>query len=89
LTRQRKHLVHSDPGSDRCIAQAGLANRFLHASGANSATLERMPTMLFFRALISAASRRSTARTVSRVTWHSLQIWFAETPSLSRRTICL
>jgi hypothetical protein len=33
LTRQRKHLVHSDPGSDRCITQAGLANRFLHATG--------------------------------------------------------
>ena len=32
LTRQRKHLVHSDPGSDRCIAQAGFANRFLHAA---------------------------------------------------------
>jgi len=30
LTRQRKHLVHGDPGSDRCIAQAGFANRCLH-----------------------------------------------------------
>jgi len=27
LACQRKHLVHSDPGSDRGIAQAGLANR--------------------------------------------------------------
>jgi hypothetical protein len=34
----------------------------------SSATLLRMPTMLFFRALISVASRRSTARTVSLVT---------------------
>jgi hypothetical protein len=34
LARQRKHLVHSDPGSDRCITQAGLANLFLHATGA-------------------------------------------------------
>jgi hypothetical protein len=33
LTRQRKHLVHRDPGSDRCIAQPSFANRFLHASG--------------------------------------------------------
>src|SRR5262245_3235635 len=31
LTRQRKHLVHSDPGSDCCIAQAGFADGFLHA----------------------------------------------------------
>ena len=34
----------------------------------NSATLLRIPTILFFRALISADSRRSTARTVSLVT---------------------
>ena len=33
LTRQRKHLVHRDPRPDRRIAQAGLANRFLHATG--------------------------------------------------------
>jgi hypothetical protein len=26
LTGQRKHLVHSDAGSDRCIAQARFAN---------------------------------------------------------------
>ena len=26
LTGQREHLVHSDPGRDRCITQAGLAN---------------------------------------------------------------
>src|SRR5262249_38471151 len=31
LTRQRKHLVHSYSGSDRCIAQAGLTDSFLHA----------------------------------------------------------
>ena len=30
LTRQRKHLVHGDPGSDRCIAQAGFVTRCLH-----------------------------------------------------------
>ena len=34
----------------------------------NSATLLRIPTILFFRALISSDSRRSTARTVSLVT---------------------
>jgi hypothetical protein len=34
----------------------------------NSATLPRIPTMLFFRSLICTASRRSTARTVSLVT---------------------
>ena len=30
MTRQRKHLVHRDPGSDRRIAQAGFADRRLH-----------------------------------------------------------
>src|SRR4029453_2758462 len=34
LTRQREHLVHSDPGSHPCITQAGLANLFLHPTGA-------------------------------------------------------
>jgi hypothetical protein len=34
LTRQRKHLIHSDPGPDCCITQSGLANLFLHATGA-------------------------------------------------------
>jgi hypothetical protein len=33
LTRQRKHLVHSDSGPDRCITQAGLANLFPHPAG--------------------------------------------------------
>jgi hypothetical protein len=32
LTRQCKHLVHGDPGSDRCITQTSLANRFLHSA---------------------------------------------------------
>jgi hypothetical protein len=27
------HLIHRDAGSDGCIAQARLANRFFHASG--------------------------------------------------------
>src|SRR5262249_2546080 len=31
LPGQREHLVHSYPGSDRCIAQTGFANRFPHA----------------------------------------------------------
>src|SRR5438477_4308798 len=31
LTRQCKHLVHSDPGPDCSIAQARFADRFLHA----------------------------------------------------------
>jgi len=31
LSSQRKHLVHRDTGSDRCIAQLGLPDRFLHA----------------------------------------------------------
>jgi hypothetical protein len=31
LTRQRKHFIHRDSGPDRRIAQAGLANSFLHA----------------------------------------------------------
>jgi len=30
LTGQREHLVHSNASSNRCIAQAGLANGFLH-----------------------------------------------------------
>src|SRR5215475_13422771 len=30
LTDQREHLVHSDPGSNRCIAQTGRTNSFLH-----------------------------------------------------------
>jgi hypothetical protein len=34
LTRQGEHLVHRNPGSNRCIAQAGLADCFLHAAGA-------------------------------------------------------
>ena len=29
-----EHLVHSDPGSDRCMPQARLADRFLHATRA-------------------------------------------------------
>jgi hypothetical protein len=33
LTRQREQLVHRNPGSDRCITQAGLSYRFLHATG--------------------------------------------------------
>jgi hypothetical protein len=49
LTRQRQHLVHSDPGSDRCIAQAGLANRLLHALAPSSATLASIAARLFFR----------------------------------------
>src|SRR5439155_15222021 len=71
LTRQRKNLVHGDPGPDRCVAQAGFANRFLHTTGApNSATLERIPMMLLFRSLISVAStlveRRPRMLTVPR-----------------------
>jgi len=52
----------------------------------NSATLPRIAMMLFFRSLISTASRLSTARTVSLVTWHHLQILFADHPSPSKRT---
>jgi hypothetical protein len=48
LTRQRKHLVHSDPGSDRCITQAGFANRFLHASGAQLRNIAQDPDDAFF-----------------------------------------
>ncbi len=32
LTRQRKHLVRSDPGYNCSIATTNLANRFLHAA---------------------------------------------------------
>ena len=59
LARQRKHLVHGDPGSDRCIAQAGLPIVSSMRVAPHSATSLRIPTMLFFRALISAASRPS------------------------------
>ena len=33
LPRQREQLVHGNAGSDRCITQACLTNRFLHATG--------------------------------------------------------
>ena len=35
FTTQREHLVHSDPGSDRCIPQARLPYRFLHPGGSD------------------------------------------------------
>jgi hypothetical protein len=89
LTRQRKHFVHSDPGSDRCIAQARFANRFLHATGAQLRNVREDPD----DALFSGAYLRGFAtlhcpdgfsRNVAELT-----IWFAETPSLNKRTICL
>ena len=43
LTGQRKHLIHSDPGPDRCVAQAGFANRFLHTTGAQLRNVREDP----------------------------------------------
>src|SRR5262245_27507270 len=48
LTDQREHLVHSDPGSDCCIAQAGLANRFLHSAGAQFCNITQDPDYALF-----------------------------------------
>jgi len=45
LSRQRKHLADSDPGSDRCVPQAGLANRFLHPGG--SRLIKDVPFLIF------------------------------------------
>ena len=48
LTRQRKHLVHGDPGSDRSIAQAGFANRFFHAFSAYGCHIREDGDQMFF-----------------------------------------
>src|SRR5205823_9020471 len=48
LTGQRKHFVHSNPGSDRCIAKAGLADGFLHTSGAQLGNVTQDPDDALF-----------------------------------------
>jgi hypothetical protein len=48
LTRQRKHLVHGDPGSDRCITQAGLANRSNHPLAPERGRVSQDGCQLFF-----------------------------------------
>jgi len=57
LTRQRKHLVHGNLGSDCCIAQARLANRLLHPAGAQLSNVAEDPD----DALFSCAYFRSFA----------------------------
>src|SRR5215471_19310791 len=48
LTRQRKHLVHGNLGSDCCIAQARLANRLLHPAGAQLSNVAEDPDDALF-----------------------------------------
>jgi hypothetical protein len=48
LTRQCEHLVHSDPGSDRCIAQARFSNRFFHATRAQLRNVTQDPDDALF-----------------------------------------
>jgi hypothetical protein len=48
LTRQCKHLVHSDPGSDRCITQPSFADRFLHSAGAQLGNVREDPDDTLF-----------------------------------------
>ena len=57
LTRQRKHLVHGDSGSDRCIAQARFANLLCMRSAPIVATSARRETKCFFRSAMLFASR--------------------------------
>jgi hypothetical protein len=63
LTRQREHLSTATPVP--IVASRKLALPIVSSMrlAPNSATLPKIPMMLFFRSLISAASRRSTART--------------------------
>jgi hypothetical protein len=64
LTRQREHLVHRDPGSDRCITQAGFANRFLHATGAQLGNVTQDPDdALFSCAYLRRFATRSSITT--------------------------
>jgi hypothetical protein len=48
LTCQREQLVHGNPGPDRCITQAGFANRFLHATRAQLRNIAQDPDDAFF-----------------------------------------
>ena len=48
LSNQRERLVHGDTGSDRCIAQAGCPNRFLHATSAQLRNVTQDPDDALF-----------------------------------------
>jgi hypothetical protein len=48
LTRQRKHLVHSDPGPDRGIAQARFANLLGHSFTAKRGYVSQDGDQLLF-----------------------------------------
>src|SRR5262249_34043748 len=64
LPSQRQHLVHSDSGADRCIAQLCLANRFLHSGGAQLGNVSRHHCESLFPSAMPFASRSLMPMTV-------------------------